>query len=316
MAVLIEAISVVVRVAALDQQFFGGWDAFKELIPSGTSCVDGQLIRLGFMAPGDAETFVEALGRHGLTYLRDGKAIDLVIVDQLRGPTTPCDWIEFGTVTIRGSTVAACRSTGDETQMLYTPDGWKFEGSLSQTSAYVPAPAADNGAANSVRPPDVAELLASEAEAWLKHATGEAGIPRAFFGITERDQKFLLPLNTSLIDQSNRLQFLRWLCQGVIAYAYVTHVRRHSDNGDPASVEEGIDIYASSMIRDVTITMTIERQSDGSLVYRRDHHSSLAASDDPGMFAGLQRTTAELDELDAAEFGEIWRELAPTVQWF
>ena len=145
MAVLIEAVSVVVRVAALDQQFAGGWDAFKLLIPGGTSCVDGQLIRLGFMTPADADSFVDALRQNGLTYLRDGQAVDLVIVDQRNGPTTPCDWIEFGTVTIRGSTVAACRMTGDDTQLLYTPDGWTFEGSVSQTPAYVPAQAADNG---------------------------------------------------------------------------------------------------------------------------------------------------------------------------
>src|SRR5262249_5919117 len=121
MAVLIEAVSVVVKVAALDQQFAGGWDAFKDLIPRGTSCVDGQLIRLGFMPPAAAASFVDGLSQNGLTQMDNGKAVDLVIVDQQNGPTTPCDSIEFGTVSVRGATVAACRMTGDETRQLFTP---------------------------------------------------------------------------------------------------------------------------------------------------------------------------------------------------
>ena len=311
MAVLIEAISVVVRVPALDQQFSGGWDAFKTLIPGGTSCVDGQLIRLGFTTRADADSFVAALRQHGLIFLRDGKAVDFVVVDQLSGPTTACDWIEFGTVTIRGATVAACRATGDDTQRLFTPDGWNYEGSLSQTPDYERA-SADIGM---VRQPDVAELLADEAEAWLNSVSGEGAIPRAFFGITGHDQKFLMPLNTNLLDQHSRLEFVRWLCQRVVAYAYVTHVRRHSEDRDPASAQEGVDIYASSMTSDVAVALTIASRSDGSLAFRRDRYSSHAASGEPGMFAGLQRTKVEFGAREEAEFGEIWRQLSATVQW-
>jgi len=323
MAVLIEAVSVVVKVAALDQQFAGGWEAFKDLIPRGTSCVDGQLIRLGFMRPADAESFVDALRQNGLIYLRDGQAVDVVIVDQQHGPTAPCDWIEFGTVTVRGATVAACRMIGDDTRMLFTPDGWTFEGSVSQTSAYVPAHAADNGKGEARQPPerlseepgDSAEVLAVEAEAWLNSRSGEGGIPRVLFGITEHNQKFLLPLNTGLLNQENRLQFLRWVCQRVTTYAYVTHVRRHRDSEGRLPADEGVDIYASSMTRDVTMALTIEQQGDGAFIYRRDEFLSQAASDDPGVFAGLQRTSAQFDEQEVAEFDEVWRELAPTVQW-
>ena len=254
---------------------------------------------------------MDALRQRGLTYLRDGRAVDFVVVDQLSGPTTPCDWIEFGTVTIRGATVAACRLTGDDTQRLFTPDGWDFEGSLSQTSAYERA----GGDAGTARQPDVAERMANEAEAWLNSVSGEGTIPRAFFGITEHDQKFLLPFNTNLLDQDNRLAFVRWLCQRVVAYAYVTHVRRHRDDGDPASPQEGVDIYASSMTSDVTVALTIERQSNGSLTFRREQYSSHPASDAPGLFTGLQRKKVEFDAREEAEFGEIWRELSATAQW-
>jgi hypothetical protein len=47
----------------------------------------------------------------------------------------------------------------------------------------------------------------------------------------------------------------------------------------------------------------------------RDHHASAPASDDPGKFLGLQRTTAEFDEQEETEFGDIWRRLAMSVQW-
>ena len=69
------------------------------------------------------------------------------------------------------------------------------------------------------------------------------------------------------------------------------------------------------MTRDVAVALTIERQGNGALSYRRDQYSSQAASNDPGVFAGLQRTRAEFEEREIEEFNEIWHELAATVQW-
>jgi hypothetical protein len=51
MAVLVEAISVVVRRDAIDRSYEGGWVAFVSSVPNATLCTDDQLARVGFMDP-------------------------------------------------------------------------------------------------------------------------------------------------------------------------------------------------------------------------------------------------------------------------
>ena len=141
MAVLAEAISVVVRADALLAAFQGGWEGFKVIVPNQTMCADGELVRVGFMTPDDAKGFVERLGALGLTYIDGGTARDLVVVDQMRGPMVACDWIEFGHVNPDNDPakrVAACRLKGSIRSQVVMPPGWAFEGSLSQTFTFVP----------------------------------------------------------------------------------------------------------------------------------------------------------------------------------
>ena len=66
MAVLIEAISVVVRADELLKKFPGGWDAFKAIVPNQTLCADNEIVRVGFMVPQDVESFIKRLQRVGL----------------------------------------------------------------------------------------------------------------------------------------------------------------------------------------------------------------------------------------------------------
>jgi hypothetical protein len=144
MAVLCEAISVVIR-AERALLAFGGFDAFKAFVPNNTLCADGDLLRVGFMSPDDVKAFVDELAEHGLRYLEGSNAQDLVVVDQMRGPAVPCDWLDFGSVEISGSKVAAARLLGGNSNRLFTPDGWKLEGSLSQTFGFSPNSAERNG---------------------------------------------------------------------------------------------------------------------------------------------------------------------------
>jgi len=51
MAVLVEAISVVVRRDAIDRSFGGGWRAFVSCVPNTTLSTDDQLARVGFTSP-------------------------------------------------------------------------------------------------------------------------------------------------------------------------------------------------------------------------------------------------------------------------
>ncbi len=150
MAVLVEGISVIVRRDAIESRYRGGWDAFVADVPNATLCADDEIARVGFMHPADVEAFIEGLQVEGLHFLEGGKAIDVAVVDQQRGLTTECDWLEFGKLALGAEgRVAACwffegpriadgmylRGTSIP---LATPAGWEFEGSLSQKFDFVP----------------------------------------------------------------------------------------------------------------------------------------------------------------------------------
>ena len=126
MAVLTEAISVVVRVDAIGRLMGGDWSRFVAIVPNATLCCDNELARVGFMDPKDVEAFVRLLESRGFQD-RDpaGRAVDLVVVDQQRGPAVPCDWVEWGHFPMdgAGASVSACRLKGSRQQQLFTPDG-------------------------------------------------------------------------------------------------------------------------------------------------------------------------------------------------
>jgi hypothetical protein len=141
LAVLAEAISVVIRCDRLLAVFGNDWNAFKAIVPNQTLCADNELVRVGFMSPTDVEGFVDALRGRGLTYLVDGVAKDLVIVDQLRGPLARCDWIGFGHISSDGDPnkkVASCRTDGSTQSVVVMPEGWRFDQSLSASFGFVP----------------------------------------------------------------------------------------------------------------------------------------------------------------------------------
>lgn len=87
MAVLAEAISVVVRADRLLAVYPGGWDAFVGSVPNETLCADDELVRVGFMVPDDVRAYVAELERQGLIYLRGGEAQDLehILIGRNRG---------------------------------------------------------------------------------------------------------------------------------------------------------------------------------------------------------------------------------------
>lgn len=138
MTVLVEAISVVVRTDAIHARYPGSWPAFRDDVPNSTLASDKQIARVGFMVPDDVKGFIDRLQARGLVFLRDGHAQDIAVADQQRGITTRCDWLKFGHVTIGDNRVAACQMVGSQSQQVFTPDKWRFDGSLSQTFTFVP----------------------------------------------------------------------------------------------------------------------------------------------------------------------------------
>jgi hypothetical protein len=156
MAVLVEAISVVVRRDAIDEKLPGGWETFVEEVSNNTLCTDGTLARVGFMTPEDVEEFMRFLAKGGLTFVKEGKAIDVAVVDQMRGPTTPAEWLEFAHIPcgndggevaacwlFEGPRVAAGVHVPSMPMNLAVPDEWRYEESLSANSLFVPTEEAE-----------------------------------------------------------------------------------------------------------------------------------------------------------------------------
>jgi hypothetical protein len=140
-AILVEAISVVIKRSVIDQKFPGGWEAFVEDCPNRTLCADSALARVGFMTPVDVESYVKILEKIGFIYLQAGEAIDLVVADQQRGLAANSKWVEFHYGNFDGDPskrVAGCQIVDGVGEPLITPDGWKYEGSLSQTFSFAP----------------------------------------------------------------------------------------------------------------------------------------------------------------------------------
>ena len=141
MAVLIEGLSVVIRVKAINARYPGGWKAFKANVPNANCCWDGELARVGFMAPWDTKAFLASLESLGLIHLDGGMARDMLVVDQLQGPAAPCDEIECGYQYLEDDLerrVLVARLKGSEQELVYTPDEWTFETSLTRSFGYVP----------------------------------------------------------------------------------------------------------------------------------------------------------------------------------
>lgn len=140
MAVLIEAFSVIVLRETIVRRYDGGWPGFVADAVNRTLCADSEVARLGFMHPDDVRAYVAHLERQGFVFLGPtGEAVDMVVVDQREGPTTPCPWIEFFHQELpNGGVVSAARLRGSQEKGLFCPDGWTFEHSLSREHTFIP----------------------------------------------------------------------------------------------------------------------------------------------------------------------------------
>ena len=147
MAVLIEALSVVIRANSLLKAFDNDWEAFVAIVPNQTLCADTEIVRVGFMTPDDVESFIKKLEKNGLVFLTDDQSVDIAVVDQLRGVTNDCNWLEFSHVNLseQKHRVAACRVVNSEVQEIITPDGWDYNNSLSSSYGSVPTEHAGKG---------------------------------------------------------------------------------------------------------------------------------------------------------------------------
>ena len=92
------------------------------------------------MVPADVQNYVARLALNGLTHTRGDAAVDLVVVDQIRGFMTACDWAEFGETEWNGDPnvrVSACRAKPSKMTRLVALEGWVYSKSLSANHTFV-----------------------------------------------------------------------------------------------------------------------------------------------------------------------------------
>lgn len=137
MAVLVEGISVISRTEAIFARYLGLWSAFCADIPNRTLTYDSEVAGVSFMTSDDTQSFIDRLAIRGLILPNSGFSADVAVVHQLSGIQTPCDWLEFGRSRNGLNRLAFCRMVGTECRQIFTPEGWKFEGSVSQSHTFV-----------------------------------------------------------------------------------------------------------------------------------------------------------------------------------
>ncbi len=95
MAIAMEFFNVVVAKKVVAAKYPGGIAQY--IIDCGpTMLEDEYLIRRGAMGWFDVQLIISSLENVGFRFLDEiGKAVDIVVVDMIKGPMTPCDWLEF-----------------------------------------------------------------------------------------------------------------------------------------------------------------------------------------------------------------------------
>ncbi len=141
MTVLVEAVSVIIKLEAIDRVLSNGWESFREHMPNFTLCRDDHFARFCFMNKDEAMAFKDKLESLNFVYQSKEGAQDFVFIDQQHGPTIPCSWIEYGHVDLYNDPqkkVAACRLAGSQDEGVVTPDGWKYENSFTERYGLIP----------------------------------------------------------------------------------------------------------------------------------------------------------------------------------
>jgi hypothetical protein len=141
MAVLIEALSVIVKVSVLEARYPGGLDGFIDDCPNATFCSDDRLARVGFLDPRDVAAFLAYLGNVGLVLFDREGWRDVAVVDQLAAEQAiPCAWLAIGPCD-DGLLGARALDPDEGPGDIWVPGGWRLDGSISRCAG--PADATD-----------------------------------------------------------------------------------------------------------------------------------------------------------------------------
>jgi hypothetical protein len=95
MAIAMEFFNIIVPKDVIVAKYPGGLAQYRK-DGGPTFLEDEYLTRGGAMNWFDVEMIIRQLAKFGIRYLDEsGKSLDIVVVDMINGPRTPCDWIDF-----------------------------------------------------------------------------------------------------------------------------------------------------------------------------------------------------------------------------
>jgi len=182
---------------------------------------------------------------------------------------------------------------------------------LAQDAQKPPAATSKDGVA------DLAEQLVAQVQQWFETLGAQGKMPRVFTGITRDARQLIIELDGLPFDQGKQRDFLIWLSRkhDLVAYAYAARVGKPKTSGGD-EVAETLEIHASSFDKDVSASLSVTRQPDGSIRYARDAYVSERAKDpnDP-TFLGLHRSADTVDGASSQEFEKLWATLESKVFW-
>jgi len=95
MAVLVEALSVIVGNEVLEDLYPGGVEGYRNDCPNSTFCTDGHITCVKFMDLKDVNIFISQLEEHNLLFMHREKSWDIAVVDEAELLSTPCDWLKL-----------------------------------------------------------------------------------------------------------------------------------------------------------------------------------------------------------------------------
>jgi hypothetical protein len=140
-AVLIEGICVAGLNVSIARDYRGGMQAFQRAIPNVNHCTDGEVTRVGFMAPPDVREFVQQLEAGGLLYVgQDGNAHTIAVVDQREGLMRACNWLHFERAQVDSDPThigAVCRAIPSAVESVAAPAHWNFATSLTARHRFI-----------------------------------------------------------------------------------------------------------------------------------------------------------------------------------
>ena len=172
MSVLIEGLTLVIPRKVLDARYPGGHEAYLVEVASRDpgiryAVADAELVAIGLADTSYAPLITKAFARAGYTPADGKNAVEMVLVDQQRGPLLPCPWLEWKAGT---NGVTHAWTVGRAAGELAAPTGWAG-----------PTTPAGNGDDERDEPGRTMPLGSENGlESWVDFNTGEVmfGLPK------------------------------------------------------------------------------------------------------------------------------------------